>query len=152
MASSVEVDGAEKLRKVAWAVRQADDKALKKQFYAGMNRALKPMRAAVKAGAGKLPARGGLAKRVSKTRLKVSRRGGAGAGITIIAQDNAVANPEAIDDGQVTHPTYGHRPSVIQQVQPGWFTASLEAEAPTVRTELIRVLDQVAEDIARAAG
>ncbi len=152
MIDSVEVDGAEQLRRVAHAVRAADDKALKKKFYAGMNRAVKPLRAAAKAGAGRLPARGGLAARVAKTKLRVSRRTGADAGIRILALPGAVADPKSIDGGQVRHPTYGHAPSVVQQVAPGWFTAALEAEAPAVRVELVRVLDEVAEEIASAAG
>ncbi len=146
--AEVHATGSAKLQAVSRAVRAMDDKELKKRFYAGLNRAVKPLKVDAKDSARKrLPQRGGLAKRVARTTISTRRLS---SGISLVAKPNAVDDPAAINRGRVKHPTFGHQPSVVQVVKAGWFTGPMAAGAPLVREELVKVLDQVAADIASA--
>lgn len=147
----LQVKGADKLDKVARALREAGDKELQKELYAGLNRATKPLRGAAKESAlENLPHRGGLNRRVARARMSVRRRGGKSPSIKIVAKGMQLGRIDA--RGQVKHPVYGHRDRwVIQNISKaeGWFTEPMQKGAPEVRKELIRTLDQIARKIAR---
>lgn len=148
MPVELSVQGADKLQQVAQALKQYGRGDLKKELYAGLNRATKPLRADVKRrGPERLPRRGGLAERVAKTRLSTRRGLGRDPGVRIVAGTNAVKDPGAINRGRLVHPVYGHGPRVVQQVTPGWFTDPMQAGAPQVRDELLQVIDEVARKI-----
>lgn len=149
--AELRIEGAEKLARVSKALRHAGDKELAKEFRAGLTRAVKPMKAAAKKSAlSTLPARGGLAKRVSKTTMPTKRRGGArNPGLRVTAKPNAVADPMRMDRGRIKHPVWGRGPWVLQNVKPGWFTKPMEDSAEEVREELVKALDTVAAKIVR---
>lgn len=146
------VEGADKLARVSKALRQAGDKDLAKELRQGITRAVKPLKVAAKQSASStLPSRGGLGKRVSRTSLPHSKRGGAkNPGIRIKALPNAVADPLRIDRGRVRHPVWGRGPWVLQDVTPGWFTKPMNEAGPAVRAEIAAALDVVAAKIARS--
>lgn len=54
-----------------------------------------------------------------------------------------------LNSGILEHPLYGNRNHWYRQpVQPGWFTAPAERDAPRVREEILRALDDVASKAA----
>jgi hypothetical protein len=92
------------------------------------------LEAAARSGASRLPKRGGLAAVVAGTRInrKSTRRRGY-YNLRLVAGKNAVRDPGRINRGRIAHPTYGRWPWVFQNVQRGWFTEPLKAEAPMIR-------------------
>lgn len=140
------IRGAEELGDLAKRLRAAGDsgKGLKRELYAGMNRATKPLRAdAQKAAAEKLPQSGGLAALVAKSKFSTRIRTGRNPGVTIVGKGSAAATT---DKGFVIHPVFG-RGRVRQSVAPGWFTNTMRSGAPTVRKELTEAIENVADQI-----
>ncbi len=141
------IEGADKLRVVARALRDLGDKELSREVYRGLNRATIPLRADAKRSAATvLPQRGGLAERVAKSKMTTRRRAGRNPGITI--QAKGMPQLRAMDRGTVWHPVFD-RGSVLQRVEPGWFSEPMVRGAPRVRRELVRVLDDAARELAR---
>ena len=147
----LQVQGANKLDALAKELKRVGDRQLSKELYAGLNRATKPLKADAKESAlQKLPRRGGLAKRVSRSRLSTRRSGGSNPGVKIVAK--GLDQLRLMDEqGRVRHPVYGRGKFVDQRIPEaqGWFTDSLQAGVPTVRQELIKVLDEIARQVAR---
>lgn len=147
----VQVTGADKLARVAKALKDAGDAGLRKELYRGLNRATKSLRADMRAHVpDRLPRRGGLGTRAARTTFRSSVRAGRDPGVRLVAGKNALRDPGSIDRGRVRHPVFGHKPYVLQDIIPSAFTAPFDAGAPTVRDELLHVLDDVAARIARA--
>lgn len=144
---TVTTKGADKLRRVAAAVKVAGDKDLQRELRRAMQRGGKPLLAAARAGAAeRLPKRGGLADRVAGSKFAVRTRSvGKGAGVRVIGRSGY--DLQGLDEGMVRHPTYGHRPWVGQHIKPGWFSDSEEAAAPKVRDELVQAIDTVARKL-----
>jgi hypothetical protein len=145
------ITGADKFAKVAKALKQAGDKDLAKEFYSGINRSTKPLRAeARKSAERRLPRAGGLNKRVARARFTTRRRTGKNAGVRIVAV--GMDQLALMDQGRVRHPVWGNRGRWVNQPIPdaaGWFTEPMEEGAPQVRRELVRSLDAVAKKLAR---
>jgi len=142
------VEGADKLRIVTRALKQFGDKGLSREVYRGLNRATIPLREdARRSAASRLPQRGGLAQRVAKSKMTTRRRAGRNPGISI--QAKGMTQLRSMDRGSVRHPVFGRGPWVTQRITPGWFTEPMEAGAPEVRRELLRVLDEAARELAR---
>lgn len=140
-------DDAGQVRKVQAELRRLGDKDLMKAFYAGLNRATKPMKAAaLTKGTTRLPRRGGLAQQVaSKTKLGTNTARGS---VAIFARGRSQAR--RINEGQVRHPVYGRRGAwVTQSVRPGWFTDPMQDGAPIARREVHDLLDDLAKQAAR---
>jgi hypothetical protein len=140
---------APELKALSRDLKEAGRKDLRKELFAGLNRATKPLRAQAKANAlATLPSRGGLAARVAAANITV--RGG-GARVTIVARPSRRGgqfDPARLDAGVVEHPTYGHAPTVTQSVKPGWFTDPMLAGADEVREELLDAIEVVAFELA----
>jgi hypothetical protein len=134
VAVSVRVSGAADLRALSRDLKQAGRKDLRRELFAGLNRATKPLRAEAKANAlATLPATGGSAR------------------VTIVARPSARGgqfNPAEVDAGIVRHPTYDHAPTVSQHVRAGWFTKPMQAGADEVRHELVAGIEVVARKLA----
>jgi hypothetical protein len=146
----VRVSGAADLRALSRDLKQAGRKDLRRELFAGLNRATKPLRAEAKANAlATLPATGGLNRRVAAANITV--RGGGSARVTIVARPSARGgqfNPAEVDAGIVRHPTYDHAPTVSQHVRAGWFTKPMQAGADEVRHELVAGIEVVARKLA----
>lgn len=144
---SLEVQGGDQLAALAKRFKGAP-KELRSGFTKAITKAVVPLKKAAKRSAqDRLPGRGGLARRVAKTTLRHKRRAGASAGIRIEANTNAVKDPLRLDRGRAKHPTYGHKPWVLQDVRKGWFTDPMQEGAPLVRRELTTVMDDIARQI-----
>lgn len=146
----IRVQGGEKFAALAKRIRTyADRKALQKQFYSGINRAAKPLIKDVRSTAlTRLPKKGGLAKRVARSRISTIRRyTGDGAGVRI--RGTSGYDISSINRGRVRHLSFGHKPWVNQRVRPRFWDDPLEHGAPEVRKELLKVMRDVANKIAR---
>lgn len=133
--------------KVQKELRRLGDKDLMKAFYAGLNRATKPMKAAaLTQGTNRLPHRGGLARRVaSRTKLGTSSARGS---VAVFARGRSQAR--LMDRGLVRHPVFGNREVWrTTRFEPGWFTDPMRAGAPIARREVMDLLDQLAREAAK---
>lgn len=126
------------------AALKTADKVLKTELYKGMNRATRTLRKDVKdAARDRLPKRGGLNKRVARSRISVRRRLNArNPRVTIATTGNPVQQVWSIDRGLVRHPVYGNREVWrTTKVTPGFWTDTLQREAPTVRREFQKAIN-----------
>lgn len=140
------IRGAEQLGDLAKQLRAAGDsgKGIRRELYAGINRATKPLKAEAKqAAASKLPKSGGLAAVVAKSKLSTRTRAGRDPGVTITAKGVGMTT----DRGYVRHPVFNTGAWVRQSVPSGWFTETMRDAAPAVRKELLEAMDDVADKI-----
>lgn len=152
MPVDLRVDGADQLARVAKVLRTTGNATLRRELYAGIQRATKPLKAAAKdAARAQLPKRGGLNEFVAGSKLATrSRGGGRTPGVRITATKTGGHDLRAIDNGRLRHPVFGNRAAwVTQSVKPGWFTKTMQDGAPVVRKEIVSVLDDVADQLAR---
>lgn len=141
------VEGAEQLEALARRLKEIGGKDLRRALLRGIERAVKPVKAAALVSAREsLPRKGGLNERVAKSRLSTKRRlSGQDVSVRLVASGGDLRR---LDEGRVRHPVFGHRKVwVTQEVQPGWFSRPAEAAAPLVRQELLAVFDDVREQI-----
>jgi hypothetical protein len=150
VASTVQIVGGHQLLVLSQRLRAAGATGAKREMTKGLNRATKPLKAAAKANAKVvLPHRGGLGRRVARTKMQTKVRTGRVADVRILALPSAVADPRRIDQGRVKHPTWGRAPWVLQDVTPGWATKPWEEGGPIVAKEMIGVLNDVSAQIGR---
>lgn len=153
MAADLNVYGAAKLGAVAKRLKETGDKDLRKELYRGIQRAAKPVRPAlVEAARRNLPKRGGVNEYVAaylKTRISTlaNRPNDAAVRVTTTRKDVDI---RGINRGRLRHPVFGNRKVWADtRVKAGWFQETVKAEAPAIRAEIVKVLDEVAEKIAR---
>jgi hypothetical protein len=150
VASTVQIVGGHQLLILSQRLRAAGATGAKREMTKGLNRATKPLKAAAKANAkASLPRRGGLGKRVARTKMQTKVRTGRVADVRILALPSAVADPARIDRGRVKHPVWGRGPWVLQDVTPGWATKPWEEGGPVVAREMVGVLQVVSAQIGR---
>jgi len=149
---TVTTRGADKLRRVAVAIKASGDKELRRELLRGMQRGGRPLKDAARRGAlERLPRRGGLAERVASSKFGVrTSTTGKGASVRVVGRSGY--DLQGMDDGLIRHPVRGNRKVwVSQPVKPGWFSDAEEAAAPAVRDELVKSIDVVARKL-EAAG
>jgi hypothetical protein len=150
VASTVQIVGGHQLLVLSQRLRAAGATGAKREMTKALNRATKPLKAAAKANAkASLPRRGGLGRRVARTRMQTKTRTARVADVRILAKPGAVADPGRIDRGRVKHPVWGRGPWVLQDVTPGWFTKPMEDGGPIVAKEMVGVLQVVSAQIGR---
>lgn len=152
MVADITIRGANKLAILARALREAGDKELQRELYAGLNRAVKPLRQDVKnpASIGDfLPARYA---QVLARDLKVTARrrtGGRWPTLFLLAQAKN-RDIASLNRGRLRHPLWGNRKFWYNtRARRGWWEIPLVRDAPEVRRELERTLDDLAKKIAR---
>lgn len=141
----ISVQGADDLAKLGKRLKQLGDKGLRKELYRGLNRAAKPVKKAGRDAARRqLPQRGGLALKISKTRMTSRTRAvGRNAGVRIVAAGGLDMN--ALDRGRLKHPVWGHRDRwVLQDIRAHVLTNGFASAAPEARRQMLVVLDDVA--------
>lgn len=156
MNENIVVTGAEDLERLGRQLKELGDKELRRELFRGFARATKPLKADVKRSAVRsLPHRGGLNQWVADAKIATRTRvSGKSVGVRIAGsrsnKQQRKSDLNAINRGRLRHPVFGNRKVwVTQQVTPGWFTVPLVAGADVVRTELVQVMDDVAERLAR---
>lgn len=149
---SVRVEGADAFYKLSKRLKEVGGTgkgSLRSEMNAALRKAVKPVVPKVKEAArAKLPKGGGLNEAIAKrTPRVVTATGAKTAGIRV--QDKKT-DPR-IDQGRVYHPVFGRKPGVVQQVPEakGYFSETIEGEAPAVRDDVVDVLVDFAQRIAR---
>lgn len=152
MVADITIRGANKLAILARALRETGDKELQREFYAGLNRKVKTLRQDVKdpRSIGEfLPQR--YARALARD-LKVTARrrtGGQWPALYLLGQAKN-RDVASLNRGRLRHPLYGNRRRWYdQRVRRGWWDIPLVRDAPEVRRELERTLDELAKKIAR---
>lgn len=145
--SDFEVRGADDFLKLSKALKRAGRGDLRKELNKAMKVAAKPLvnvaRDAFRSG---LPSGGGLNAFMAKKPITVVTRTGKDPGVSVKV---AKADPRLDSAGRLTHPVFGRRPNVVQQVQPGIFSTAMQAETPEIRGDLEQALENFAERIVR---
>lgn len=145
MAVELRITGADDFARLSRRLREAGDKGLRKELLKGLQTAAKPAKDDVKRSfATRLPRRGGLAGVMARSRVSLRTRTGANPSIRIVA--TSPHNVRAMEAGTIRHPVYGNRGKwASQSIQPGVFTDPIEARAPEVRREMVKVMKTVAK-------
>lgn len=141
---AAEIRGVDQFAALSKRLKEVADKDLGREFSRGISAATRPViRGLRQAALDTLPSRGGLAERVSKTKIRAQRRNSSrSAGVRIVARDPYYI--DRLDQGRLRHPVFAdadkERKSwrwVNQRVKPGWWTrpAELAAESTRVRLE-----------------
>ena len=97
-----------------------------------------------------LPRRGGLAEQVhDHLQLQSTVRGGRRAELKVRVVPSALGlrDPSAANRGRLRHRTYGHRPTVIQLITPGWWSNAMAKVRPQVAD---RLREAIANSIRKA--
>ncbi len=150
---TVTTRGADKLRRVAVAIKTSGDKDLRRELLRGMQRGGKPLKDAARRGAlERLPKRGGLAERVASSKFGVrTSTTGKGASVRVIGRSGY--DLQGMDDGLIRHPVYGKWRKGVkgQPVKPGWFSDAEEAAAPKFRDEFEQAMDIIGAKLEASA-
>lgn len=123
------------------------DRKLRSGLYKAINKATKPLKADVRQSARtRLPRRGGLNRRVARTKLatKTATRG-KNVGVAIVGTSGYDIG--SIDRGRVRHLTFGHLPWSNQTVRKGFWSDPLKAGAKPVNKQIVAVMRDVAREI-----
>lgn len=154
MPIEVRVEGADKFARLARALRQIGEKDLRRELYAGINRAVKPLTTSVRESTRRyLPDR--YADELSRTlQVRTRRRAGRDPGISLAGTAKTSRgkdrNLRALNRGVLRHPLYEDRRYWFnQKVSPGFWDEPLSDGADVVRRELVNVLDDIGRTLAR---
>ncbi|MFN2384138.1 MAG: hypothetical protein ABR559_07740 [Gemmatimonadota bacterium] len=149
MTIQLKVRGAHELAALSRRLKTAGNKReLERELFRGLNRAVKPIRAGVKASALEtLPSGGGLAAIVAKSKITVRRRtSGAGVGIRMVGSHEH--DIRAMDRGKLRKPLFGDkRHWYMQLLQPGWWTTPTQEGGEDARGEIVRVVAHIKKRI-----
>jgi hypothetical protein len=148
---TVRTSGEQKLARVGNAIKASGDKDLQRALRRGMQRSVKPLKAAAPYGAlSRLPHRGGLAERVAASKFGARvTTSGSRVGVRITGAGSY--NLRRMDDGVIRHRVFGSDTWVSQPVKPGWFSDYEERKAPEVRDNIDRELDVLAARLEQAS-
>ena len=170
------LNGAAELQALAKTMRTASPQ-FRKEFYAGLTRAARPMKEAAQREALTLPAGGGRGVRKTRTNRKTGvtkktagfktgdsvaaraaganytiRSKGTGKNPTVTLQatprKGRSVNLKALDRGELRHPLFGNRKHwYVQRVSPGWFSRPVDRNVEGVRTELLKAIDDAKRNL-----
>jgi hypothetical protein len=150
------IHGADRLEKVAKALKDGGHKELKKQLLRGFREAGKPVIREIRASAlEKLPRGGGLAALVAGSQIGVrTRLGGNTVGVQIRGTNRSLQGLRRLDRGELRHPVFGNREVWVGQggsVTPGWFSKPIESSEGRIRSHMASVLNEVAAKVERSS-
>ncbi|MEI4273928.1 hypothetical protein TEK04_19580 [Klenkia sp. LSe6-5] len=145
--------GAEDFVALSKAMKAAGQTELRKELHRAVRQAAKPVIPKVRAAArSKLPARGGLNRRVARKPLRAAVLTGSGStvGVRIV---QGKSDRRLNDSGRLAHPTFGRpRSTVVQQVPGavGFFDQTIRGQAPKIRADIADVLVDFRDRLAAA--
>lgn len=154
----LKVQGAAQLGSIARQLREAGDKTLQRELYAGLNRAVKPIRPVVQAAArDAIGDKHGYGPKVaSSLRVTARRRVGRNPSVTLVARRGNTPL-RALDSGQLRHPTFGRWKTsdgrslaAVTRVKAGWWDAAIRSQAPEIRREIAKTITHVRAQLRRA--
>lgn len=151
--ADIEVRGAEDIDELVKKIRtHADAKALRKELYAGLNRATKDVRGElIEVIPAALPNRGGLADLVkAKAKSRTTAKAGKWAGISMRFESKGY-DIRTLTGKSLRHPVFGNRSNWVTQtkgVDPTVFIGKFEQQTPVLRDAVLRVLNDIANKVA----
>lgn len=99
---------------------------------------------------GGLPKRGGLAERLARTTVSARARNEGAGGVAVrVTVEQGDTDLQAIDEGTVYHPVFGHGPLVRQRIRSGLISTPLAALGDRARDAVSKAMDDVAHDITK---
>lgn len=132
------------MRALSKRLKAAGKNDLAKELNKQINATVKPLRQAFKASAmRKLPGRGGLNRRVARTRYRTQKNQN---GIRLIAT-NQYDLDKLDQEGFIRHPTFGGKPWVRQDVPKGTFTEPFEAHSSEVGKGVSKAIEDTIKKI-----
>jgi len=144
------VKGADDFLALSKRLKAAGAKGLRNELNKAMRDAAKPLIPKVREAArDQAPKGGGLNERLAKKPYRAQTRTGAKtAGVRIVGTK---VDPRMNDQGRIAHPTYGHKPTVVQYnlKLKGYFDETLQESGPEIRAEVVSVLKAFADDVTR---
>jgi hypothetical protein len=134
------------------ALKAAGRTELRKELHKGMRKAARPLIPKARAEArARLPQSGGLADQVAREPARVQVRTGRDPGVRVVIGRKRGGARQA-NRGVIRHPVFGNRDVwVDQRVRPGWFDDPMRGEAPAIRRDVLRAMDDVADQVVRDA-
>lgn len=153
MSADLRIEGSEKLGALSDALRRYGTVELEKELFQGITRAVDPLVKAVKASLkGYLPNRYAEAVATSLVERAV-RLAGSNPGIRLTASAKTPKGKQrdlvGLNKGRLRHPLYGDRQWWYDQdVKKGFWDEPLLDESDAVREELVKVLDNIARELA----
>lgn len=158
MAVDLQVEGALKLAELSKLLKQAPKDVAREVSRALGKAAAKAKQEPLARTEEFLPKGGGLAKRVSRSKLKHRVRKGDNPKVTIQAQGShtTLRDPLRADKGRLAHPVFGmaysRNPWQLQDIKRGWFTEPLEDSKELFQQDLILAIDDYITKIERKYG
>ena len=134
--------------KLAAKLRRAEKSRVRRALTQGLRDIAKPVgEAMLRSGAEAMPNRGGLSARVARSSVRQTNKLGSNPRVTITLRTRQGDDLEAMNRGQLRHPTFGHGPWVVQPVRAGAFTDGFNEAAPLVRDALRVEVERVIQEI-----
>jgi hypothetical protein len=152
VAAELRIEGAAKFGTLAKALKQAGDKELRKELYAGINRAVKPLSESVKVETKNYLPRRYAFELAKSLKVKARRRAGRDPSVRLVGQAKTPRGKErdlrSLNRGRLRHPLYGNRGYWYnQEVPPNWWDDPLLEGVEPVREELVNVLEDIAHKL-----
>jgi len=146
--AELRIEGADKFGKLAKALKEIGDKELRKELYAGINRAVKPLTQDVKDSTPRFLPRRYAVELAKSLRVRARRRAGRNPAVSLVAKAKTPGGKErdlaSLNRGRLRHPLYGNRRYWFdQEVSPNWWDDPLLEGADRVREEIVNVLDDI---------
>ena len=143
----IEIRGAEEFGVLSRRLKETGDKGLQKELRAGLQRAGKEGKDAVRPSlATVLPRKGGLAAQMAAGRVSL-RAAGAGRNPRVRIVATTPHDLRSMDKGRLRHPVFGHKTWVQQVIEPGAFSKPIEERAPQMREDMEQVIRSVAAKV-----
>lgn len=154
MTAELRVEGADKFGILAKALRQVGDKDLRTELYRGINRAVKPLTESVKVETKNYLPRRYAFELAKSLKVRARRRAGRDPAIYLVGRAKTPRGKErdlaSLNRGRLRHPLYGNRRYWFdQEVSPNWWDDPLLEGADQVREEIVGVLDEVVQKVAK---
>lgn len=146
------ITGQQQLRDLGLRLKAgADTGLLRRELLKGIRAAAGPLVADVRQAAReRLPKGGGLNEWVADSPIAVrTRLTGVSAGVRIVNTSKVPDGKRGgtadfgSDRGKVRHPVFGHKDRwAVTNVEPGWFSKTLEEKAPQVTPEVVAAMER----------
>lgn len=150
----IRVEGADKFGKLARELRRIGDKELRKGLYAGINRSVKPLTAAVRESMPEFLPRQYAIELGKSLRVRARTRAGRNPSIYLVGKAKTKRGKErdlsSLNRGRLRHMLFGDRHYWYNQpVPPNWWDDPLLQNAEVVRDEIESVIDDIGRQLAR---
>lgn len=149
-------DGADKLAKLSRLLKTEAPKEMSRALGKAVSGAVAPLKRVVLGSTDDfLPRRGGLADRVSRSRITHRLRKGNNPKVTLTVRPSSqtLRDPLRVERGRIARPVFGmahsRAPWQLQDVKPGWASEPIKDNAEIPQRALIEAIDDFTDRIER---